>query len=160
VTGLARATPDELWIGLVSISDRASGGQYADEGLPALRTWLASAFELSAIPERHQHTLSEILTRLAPQHCFAALSHDGQVVSMGLGVLQSGCIGLYDIVTRPEHRGRGYARQLIADILAWAASQGAHTAYLQVMLNNAPALRLYGKMGFREQYQYWYRVKG
>jgi len=45
VSGPARAMPDELWIGLVSISDRASGGQYADEGLPALRSWLASALK-------------------------------------------------------------------------------------------------------------------
>jgi molybdopterin adenylyltransferase len=45
VSGPPRATPDELWIGLVSISDRASGGQYADEGVPALRSWLASALK-------------------------------------------------------------------------------------------------------------------
>jgi len=30
-------------IGLVSISDRASAGVYRDEGIPALREWLASA---------------------------------------------------------------------------------------------------------------------
>jgi molybdopterin adenylyltransferase len=39
----ARSDPDELVIGLVSVSDRASGGKYADEGIPALRQWLASA---------------------------------------------------------------------------------------------------------------------
>lgn len=39
----ARAHPDELLIGLVSISDRASNGTYADLGLPALKTWLSSA---------------------------------------------------------------------------------------------------------------------
>jgi molybdopterin adenylyltransferase len=33
----------ELVIGLVSISDRASGGVYQDQGLPALQAWLASA---------------------------------------------------------------------------------------------------------------------
>jgi hypothetical protein len=27
------------------------------------------------------------------------------------------------------------------------------------MLDNGPALRLYSKVGFREVYQYWYRVK-
>ncbi|WP_374041002.1 molybdopterin adenylyltransferase [Massilia sp. PAMC28688] len=36
-------TPDELVVGLVSVSDRASAGQYQDLGLPALADWLASA---------------------------------------------------------------------------------------------------------------------
>jgi molybdopterin adenylyltransferase len=40
-----RTHPDELVIGLVSISDRASAGQYVDEGLPALRSWLAAALK-------------------------------------------------------------------------------------------------------------------
>ena len=34
---------DTVRIGLVSISDRASAGVYADQGLPALRDWLARA---------------------------------------------------------------------------------------------------------------------
>lgn len=34
---------DEIPIGLVSISDRASAGVYADQGLPALRAWLTRA---------------------------------------------------------------------------------------------------------------------
>jgi molybdopterin adenylyltransferase len=33
----------ELIIGLVSVSDRASGGIYEDQGIPALQDWLASA---------------------------------------------------------------------------------------------------------------------
>ena len=34
---------EELVIGLVSISDRASSGVYEDKGLPALQEWLAAA---------------------------------------------------------------------------------------------------------------------
>jgi molybdopterin adenylyltransferase len=34
---------DTLVIGLVSISDRASGGVYQDQGIPALEDWLARA---------------------------------------------------------------------------------------------------------------------
>ncbi|MFC0131211.1 molybdopterin adenylyltransferase [Massilia eurypsychrophila] len=34
---------DVLVIGLVSVSDRASGGVYEDKGIPALSEWLASA---------------------------------------------------------------------------------------------------------------------
>ena len=34
---------NELCIGLVSISDRASGGVYVDQGIPALQAWLTQA---------------------------------------------------------------------------------------------------------------------
>ncbi len=36
-------TTDDLLIGLVSISDRASSGVYEDMGIPALREWFAAA---------------------------------------------------------------------------------------------------------------------
>ncbi len=38
-----RGNPDELFVGLVSISDRASSGVYTDLGLPGLRDWLTRA---------------------------------------------------------------------------------------------------------------------
>jgi N-acetylglutamate synthase len=122
--------------------------------------WLNAVFTLNSVPERHQPTLQQILIRIAPRTCYASLSVDGKIVTVGLGVLQSGWLGLYDIVTLPEQRGKGYARQLISDLLAWAMPQGATGAYLQVMKSNAAALRLYAWMGFREMYEYWYRVKG
>lgn len=38
-----RRHPDELIIGLLSVSDRASQGVYEDQGLPSLRQWLTRA---------------------------------------------------------------------------------------------------------------------
>ncbi|AYY58433.1 molybdopterin adenylyltransferase [Burkholderia multivorans] len=38
-----RNHPDELVVGLVSISDRASSGVYEDQGIPALQAWLGTA---------------------------------------------------------------------------------------------------------------------
>ena len=122
--------------------------------------WLESVFKLNSVPERHQPTMQQILLRVAPRTCFASLNVDDQVVSVGMGVLQSGWLGLYDIITVAEQRGKGHARQLINDLLAWAVPQGATHVYLQVMKNNAPALSLYQRLGFKEQYEYWYRVKG
>jgi molybdopterin adenylyltransferase len=43
------AAPDELVVGLVSISDRASQGVYKDEGLPALEDWLGKAVASPAV---------------------------------------------------------------------------------------------------------------
>ena len=42
-----RTHPDELIIGLVSISDRASSGVYEDQGVPALREWFSAALSSS-----------------------------------------------------------------------------------------------------------------
>src|SRR5690348_13329709 len=44
---------EELVIGLVSVSDRASAGIYKDEGIPALKEWLGTAI---ASPPWREHT--------------------------------------------------------------------------------------------------------
>jgi molybdopterin adenylyltransferase len=43
MTKIARNHPDELIVGLVSISDRASSGVYEDKGIPSLQDWLGAA---------------------------------------------------------------------------------------------------------------------
>lgn len=53
---LCRSHPDELIVGLVSVSDRASSGVYQDQGIPALRDWLDAA--LTRPPQ--------VLARLVP----------------------------------------------------------------------------------------------
>ena len=68
-------SPDSLEparIGLVSISDRASGGVYEDKGIPALRDWLSRAlrnpvtWETRLIPDEQaliSATLEELVDR-------------------------------------------------------------------------------------------------
>jgi ribosomal protein S18 acetylase RimI-like enzyme len=75
-----------------------------------------------------------------------------------MGVLQGQFVGLFDIVTDADFRRQGFGKQLMLSLLAWGKRNGAHTAYLQVMLNNEPALRLYSGFGFKEIYPYWYRI--
>jgi len=41
-------TTETLIVGLVSVSDRASKGEYKDEGIPALKDWLGSAITAPA----------------------------------------------------------------------------------------------------------------
>lgn len=40
---LIRRNPDDLLVGLVSVSDRASSGTYEDQGIPSLQSWLDGA---------------------------------------------------------------------------------------------------------------------
>jgi ribosomal protein S18 acetylase RimI-like enzyme len=121
--------------------------------------WLSAFREMGGIPEQREPVLRQMLHSIAPATCFASIRHDDRLIACGLGVVQAGFVGLFDIVTDSNLRRQGYGTQLVLSILAWARRRGARTAYLQVMLNNAPALRLYSKLGFDEVYQYWYRVK-
>ena len=66
-------------------------------------------------------------------------------------------VGLYDIFTPAERRGRGHARQLCQHLLAQALTQGAQQAYLQVGSDNAAAQALYRGLGFVSAYRYHFR---
>jgi molybdenum cofactor synthesis domain-containing protein len=70
MTSPTTSNPVELVIGLVSVSDRASGGVYEDKGLPALADWLAAALaspyriEQRLIPDERaqiEATLAELV---------------------------------------------------------------------------------------------------
>lgn len=119
--------------------------------------WLQDYIRLNSVDPRHLETMTAMLEGIEPQVGFFRLMIDGAVGAMGLGVIERGYVGIADVVTHPDYRKRGYAQQLILCILQWAQTNDAHTAYLQVMLNNAPALRLYDRLGYREIYRYWYR---
>ncbi|GAB4522738.1 MAG: GNAT family N-acetyltransferase [Anaerolineae bacterium] len=120
-------------------------------------TWLNNYFRLNGTDRRHYNTMREMLKTIVPQTAFLSLHHKGSVIAVGLAVHDEGYIGLYDIVTDAPQRGRGHGHALMQSLLAWGKMQGAHHAYLQVSADNAPALRLYDHLGFREVYQYWYR---
>ena len=75
---------DELVIGLVSISDRASAGVYKDEGIPSLKEWLGTAIaspawrdETRLIADEQaliEETLRELVDR---KHCALILTTGG-----------------------------------------------------------------------------------
>lgn len=52
-----RSTPNEIKIGLISISDRASKGVYTDEGIPALQLWLETAISTPCV--FHQRLIAD-----------------------------------------------------------------------------------------------------
>jgi molybdopterin adenylyltransferase len=74
---------DEVVIGLVSISDRASGGIYEDKGIPALQDWLGKALETPFRAETRlipddQASIEATLTELCDvAHCALVLTTGG-----------------------------------------------------------------------------------
>ncbi|MEW5717393.1 MAG: GNAT family N-acetyltransferase [Chloroflexota bacterium] len=139
--------------------DGADSSQDARLDATLTEEWLAAFCRMSAIDDARQATLRQMLTSIVPQKCFAAMTEADQIVACGLGVRQGEYIGFYDIVTDKAFRKRGYSKRLMRSLIAWGRQNGARHAYLQVMLNNPPALQLYSQLGFKQVYQYWYRIK-
>ncbi|MBD2092291.1 GNAT family N-acetyltransferase [Microcoleus sp. FACHB-1515] len=121
--------------------------------------WLdcfAQVFETSIV---EQQLLTKILTSVVPVKAFAVLWKEDKPIAVGLAVLEGKDVGLFEIGTSKTYRRQGYARSLMLGLLNWAKQQGAATAYLQVVADNQPALKLYETLGFTELYQYFYRVQ-
>jgi GNAT superfamily N-acetyltransferase len=83
----------------------------------------------------------------------------GIFTGCGYGVIEDGFVGIFDIIVKEEHRGKGYGGEIIETILSNAGRSGIEKAYLQVVDNNIIAKKLYAKKGFKEIYKYWYRIK-
>jgi len=138
----------------------ALSSQYTVEVRDALsEEWLKFFAELTELSSENQRTLQRMLSASTLKQGYALLLLDGVPTACGLGILQHGYIGLYDIVTAQAHRRQGMAEQLLLGLLHWGKEQGGLSSFLQVVLTNHGASALYDKLGFQEIYQYWYRVK-
>jgi molybdopterin adenylyltransferase len=76
-------TTDDLLIGLVSISDRASSGAYDDMGIPALREWFTTALtspwrlESRLIPDEQAAIEATLIALCDQEHCHLVLTTGG-----------------------------------------------------------------------------------
>lgn len=73
----------KLKVGLVSVSDRASQGVYADQGIPTLQSWLEKALidefdvEVRLIPDEQQLIEQTLVDLVDNQHCHLVLTTGG-----------------------------------------------------------------------------------
>jgi ribosomal protein S18 acetylase RimI-like enzyme len=81
-----------------------------------------------------------------------------EVIACGQIAMEGDLVGLYDIFTVPEARGRGVAKLLCKHLLESARSLGAVHAYLQVESDNHAAVAAYASLGFSTAYTYHYRA--
>ena len=74
---------DPVRVGVVSVSDRASSGVYADQGIPALQAWLGSAiknpvhWETRLIPDEEAGISAALIELVDVQHCDLVLTTGG-----------------------------------------------------------------------------------
>jgi GNAT superfamily N-acetyltransferase len=87
--------------------------------------------------------------------CFPVIEVDGDVVATAIGTLELGVpnpeclrgrtVRLANVITVPEHRGKGYGTRLVLSVVEWARSINAD----RVDLSATPdGRRIYERVGF------------
>ena len=120
--------------------------------------WLAAFATTNGLPAAMRATHDAIVHAIALPAAFATCEDGGRAVAFGLAVMERDMIGLFDIVTLPAERGRGYGRAVTGALLDWGRRKGATASYIQVRSVNDVARNLYTSLGYAQVYGYHYRM--
>jgi uncharacterized protein len=142
--------------GLTSVRDIARASGEPRTAVPddraLLLTWLrAFADESLAYPEEtFRHMEHSLESRFGSEGTGFWLWEDGgQPVSLAgfSGPTPTG-IRIGPVYTPPEHRRRGYATTLVADLSSWLLGQGHRACFLYTDLANPTSNRIYVEIGY------------
>ncbi|HTO29003.1 MAG TPA: GNAT family N-acetyltransferase [Devosia sp.] len=85
---------------------------------------------------------------------------DGEPVASGLMAVADGIVVTGNVITDPSRRRQGLGAAMMHTGLAWARTQGATVAALNVQADNPAGQALYTSLGYSYQYDYTYRIPG
>ena len=79
---------------------------------------------------------------------YLVLTLDEVVIGFGGMWLIMDEIHITNVAVAPEHRGQGYSKTLINDMIKYAKEKGFQHMTLEVRVSNSVAIALYEKFGF------------
>jgi ribosomal protein S18 acetylase RimI-like enzyme len=88
---------------------------------------------------------------------FATLHAGDEPVAIGRVSVDGQWAGITSLEVAPHHRRAGLGTAAMRVLLDWAAERGARWSYLQVLIENDAALRLYSRLGYVTHHVYGYR---
>jgi ribosomal protein S18 acetylase RimI-like enzyme len=126
-----------------------------------LDEWLDAYGRMSQLSDGAPAALRGILETMTTERVLGVLwsEPEEEAVACGIGSRDGDLVGLFDLVTAPRHRRKGFGVALVNGLMEWGHARRARRAYLQVVRSNVAAWGLYEKLGFQWVYDYWYRVR-
>lgn len=121
-------------------------------------TWFDYYCTFNGISKKNACINKQMLNNIISDTFYTLLQVESEIIACGMAVIEHDYLGLFDITVSENYRNKGYGTQLMESMLSIGKEHGAKNAYLQVMTNNKPALKLYKRFGFNEEYQYHYRI--
>ena len=111
----------------------------------------AAIASLHAASFRRGWSEQEVETLLLDRHVIAHRAATGKTLTAFIMSRQvEDEAEIFSVAVTARRRGRGLGRDLLTLHLRRLAGLGARTVFLEVDENNAPAIRLYERAGFRE----------
>ncbi len=126
---------------------------------PIASGWLADFGRATEADAKSLATLARMFAHRVTGTGFARLTRNGTPLAFAMAVPDGGDLGFFEVLTVAQARGQGLALRTLSACCAWARSQGAIRAYLQVTAGNTAAIALYRKLGLEIAYRYFYRAK-
>ena len=121
--------------------------------------WLDGFLTMNGTADHQREAASQMLKNIAFPIAAASIWENGTMSACGLGVMEQGFVGLYDIFVDASCRRRGLGGDICTAIMQHGKSSGCRTAYLQCLSDNFGARKMYDQLGYRETYHYWFRTK-
>ncbi len=122
--------------------------------------WIHCFYQCSNIKDKKtMENIENMLRNIRHDIVSVYKTENGMFAGCGYGVIEKGFVGLFDIIVKEEYRKKGYGTDIVKTILSEAKEHGAKNAYLAVVNDNIAAKSIYEKIGFKETYTYWYRIK-
>lgn len=120
--------------------------------------WRDEITRLQGRTDAQRATYEDIIYSIVLPTGFASLKVEGEVVALAYGAIDGDLLCCESVVTAEHHRGRGYARRLMAGLFGWARRHHAKAMCLQVEAHNTAGLALYRSLGVStELHRYHYR---
>jgi len=110
-----------------------------------------AAILIRAFPES-DHCFPDLVNRENQGFRHYVLQVDGRIAAAGAVEAGGRRSWLTLVAVAPEFRGKHISGQLLEGIIANEAARGARAMGLEVLADNAPAIRLYESVGFRRSW--------
>lgn len=143
-----------------TVMDRSLAGEEREEGGSLFHVdygrWLD--FQLSSRPLKPEtaQIMTEIFSMLPESAERLMWREEGEELGGALLLYDEGYCALMNMLVATSARGKGVGKRFLAGMFAHAAARGAHTMWLQVLLDNAPAVSTYRRAGLKTVYEYSY----
>ncbi|MCE9598696.1 MAG: GNAT family N-acetyltransferase [Spirochaetia bacterium] len=118
-------------------------------------TWLQAFLHWNGLFDKREQ-IQALLACVSQSRAYFSSVGTETLASLALGIITNNHFGIFDFVVNPAFRRNGQGRSLLSSMLAWAAHNGAHAAFLQVLSENHAAQSLYAQFGFAVAFDYSY----